>query len=74
MSKLLFRKVLALALIIFTLIDFKVKGQTSNFKVLVVASQAKDHWKSISAAKEFFQKMGADNHFGVDFTDDTSKH
>ncbi|MDB5287733.1 MAG: hypothetical protein JWR05_2682 [Mucilaginibacter sp.] len=73
MSKLLFRKVLVLALIIFTLIGFKVKGQTSNFKVLVVASQAKDHWKSISAAKQFFEKLGTDNNFSVDFTDDTSK-
>jgi hypothetical protein len=54
MSKLLFRKVQALTLIIFSLIGFKVMGQARNFKVLVVASQAKDHWKNISVAKSFF--------------------
>jgi type 1 glutamine amidotransferase len=73
MSKLLFRKTSVLALIVLILIGFKVNGQTNNFKVLVVASQAKDHWKSISVAKSFFEKLGAENHFSVDFTDDTSK-
>ncbi len=41
--------------------------------MLIVASQAKDHWKSISVGKEFFEKLGAENHFSVDFTGDTSK-
>src|ERR1700710_3045408 len=44
----------------------------SKFRVLVVASLAKDHWKSISVGKEFFDKLGAENHFSVDFTTDTS--
>lgn len=44
----------------------------SRFKVLVVASRAKDHWKSISAGKAFFEKLGKENHFSVDFTTDTS--
>jgi type 1 glutamine amidotransferase len=53
------------------LLGFKVNAQ-SHFKVLVVASLAKDHWKSISVGKEFFEKLGAENHFSVDFTTDTS--
>jgi type 1 glutamine amidotransferase len=73
MNKLTFKRIPALALIVLTLIGFKVNAQTSNFKVLVVASKAKDHLKSISVAKSFFEKLGADNHFSVDFTDDTSK-
>ena len=44
----------------------------SKFKVLVVASLAKDHWKSISVGKEFFEKLGKENNFSVDFTSDTS--
>lgn len=44
----------------------------SKFKVLVVASLAKDHWKSISVGKEFFENLGKENNFSVDFTDDTS--
>ena len=47
-------------------------AQKSKFKVLVVASLAKDHWKSISVGKDFFEKLGAQNHFSVDFTTDTS--
>ncbi|MDB5024550.1 MAG: hypothetical protein JWP78_2305 [Mucilaginibacter sp.] len=73
MSKLLFKRIPALALIITMLIGFKANGQTGDFKVLVVASRAKDHLKSISEAKPFFEKLGADNHFSVYFTDDTSK-
>jgi type 1 glutamine amidotransferase len=42
------------------------------FNVLVVASRASDHLKMIAAAKPFLEKLGADNHFAVDFTDDTS--
>jgi type 1 glutamine amidotransferase len=73
MGRLLFDKTSALTLIILILIGFNVNAQTGKFKVLVVASQAKDHWKSISVAKSFFEKLGAKNHFSVDFTDDTSK-
>jgi type 1 glutamine amidotransferase len=43
-----------------------------DFRVLVVASRAKDHQKMIAAARPFFEQMAADNHFGLDFTDDTS--
>jgi type 1 glutamine amidotransferase len=60
-----------LALIALILLGVKANAQ-SNFKVLVVASLAKDHWKSISVGKEFFEKLGAENHFSVDFTTDTS--
>jgi type 1 glutamine amidotransferase len=43
-----------------------------GFRVLVVASRAKDHQKMIAAARPFFEQMAVDNHFGLDFTDDTS--
>ena len=72
MSKLLFNKIAVPALIILSLFAAKVNAQTVKFRVLVVASQAKDHWKSILVGKDFFQKLGAENHFSVDFTDDTS--
>jgi len=40
------------------------------FRVLVVASKAKDHLQMIAAARPFFDKLAADNGFAVDFTDD----
>jgi type 1 glutamine amidotransferase len=43
-----------------------------SFRVLVVASRAKDHLKMIAAARPFFQTMAAANHFDLDFSDDTS--
>jgi hypothetical protein len=47
--------------------------QPERFRVLVVASRAKDHQRMIAAARPFFEKMAAANHFGLDFTDDTSQ-
>ncbi len=41
-----------------------------RFRVLVVASTAKDHLKMIAAAQPFFYKLARDNNFAVDFTDD----
>ncbi|HEV3326404.1 MAG TPA: ThuA domain-containing protein [Puia sp.] len=43
------------------------------FRVLVVASRARDHLKMIAAARPFFENMAAANHFDLDFTDDTSQ-
>lgn len=43
-----------------------------SFRVLVVASRAKDHLKMIAAARPFFETMAAANHFDLDFSDDTS--
>lgn len=43
-----------------------------GFRVLVVASRAKDHLVMINAAKPFFEKLANENHFSLDFTDDTS--
>lgn len=43
-----------------------------SFRVLVVASRAKDHLKMIAAARPFFEAMAAANHFDLDFSDDTS--
>ncbi|HVW95337.1 MAG TPA: ThuA domain-containing protein [Mucilaginibacter sp.] len=62
----------AAGLLLLTLCVLRSNAQNTKFRVLVVASQAKDHWKSISAGKDFFKKLGAENHFSVDFTDDTS--
>lgn len=45
---------------------------TPSFNVLVVASRARDHLKMIAAAQPFLEKMAVDNHFNLDFTDDTS--
>jgi uncharacterized protein len=45
----------------------------SGFRVLVVASRARDHLAMIAAAKPMFEKMAADNHFTLDFTNDTSR-
>ncbi|HEY5408906.1 MAG TPA: ThuA domain-containing protein [Ginsengibacter sp.] len=73
MNTLLFKKISILSLIFLCLFGINVKGQVKKFSVLVVASRAKDHINSINAAKPFFEKLGADNHFSVDFTDDTSK-
>jgi type 1 glutamine amidotransferase len=47
-------------------------AQAPPFKVLVVASRAKDHLPMIAAAKPFLEKMAAENNFYLDFTDDTS--
>ena len=47
-------------------------GAPRDFRVLVVASRAKDHLKMIAAARPFFEKMAEENRFGLDFTDDTS--
>ena len=48
-------------------------AQKSKFRVLVLASRASDHVKMMAAAQPFFTKLGADNGFSVDYTDDTSK-
>ncbi|SKB92166.1 ThuA domain-containing protein [Daejeonella lutea] len=47
-------------------------AQKPKFRVLVVASDAKDHVKMITAARPFFMNLGKENEFAVDFTDDSS--
>jgi type 1 glutamine amidotransferase len=46
-------------------------AQKPKFRVLVVASDAADHIKMMTAAKPFFIKLGEDNGFVVDYTDDS---
>ncbi len=41
-----------------------------QFKVLVVASKAKDHQRMIISAEPFFKHLAAENRFTVDFTED----
>ncbi len=43
-----------------------------KFRVLVVASRAKDHLRMIAAARPFFEKLAIDNDLALDFTDDAS--
>ena len=73
MKKILSNKATLFTLILLCSCWLWAHAQPIKFKVLVVASQAKDHWKSISVGKEFFEKLGKENHFSVYFTDDTSK-
>ncbi len=56
------------------LLGFLIAGSVAaqRFRVLVVASRAKDHLKMIAAAKPFFERMADENHFALDFTNDTS--
>ncbi|HXB08219.1 MAG TPA: ThuA domain-containing protein [Puia sp.] len=44
-----------------------------SFRVLVVASKARDHLKMIAAARPFFERMAVEEQFQLDFTDDTSQ-
>ena len=50
-------------------------GETRRplFRVLVVASKAKDHLKMIAAARPFFAKLAKDNDLAIDFTDDADQ-
>jgi uncharacterized protein len=43
-----------------------------RFRLLVVASRAKDHLKMIAAAKPVLTQMALDNNFDMDFTDDAT--
>ena len=45
-------------------------SEPTVYRVLVVANTAKDHLPMIAAAPPFFEQMGAENGFCVDFTDD----
>jgi type 1 glutamine amidotransferase len=47
-------------------------GGAPKFRLLVVASRAKDHLAMIAAARPVLEKMGRENGFQVDFTDDAS--
>ncbi|HWD37740.1 MAG TPA: ThuA domain-containing protein [Fimbriimonas sp.] len=63
------RKLLLVVLILSCLTGM---SQHPAFKVLVVASKAKDHLKMIAAARPFFAKLAADNNLSIDFTDDAT--
>ena len=45
---------------------------TPKFRLLVVASRAKDHLKMIAAAEPVLEKLAHDNGFAVDITDDAT--
>lgn len=64
-------KLLPVFLFIVILVN-NVYGQTSQFKVLVVASLAKDHLRMIDSAAPFLKQMATQNNFSLDFTKDTS--
>src|SRR5260221_11112351 len=48
-------------------------AQQPRFKALVVISKAKDHTRIRTCADPFLKKRGDENHFQVDFTDDSSR-
>jgi type 1 glutamine amidotransferase len=48
-------------------------AQGPAFKALVVVSKAKDHIRMMTCAEPFLKKMADENHFQVDFTDDSSR-
>jgi len=52
--------------------SFAAEPREPAFRVLVVASRAKDHLKMIAAARPVFEAMAKAKHFSVDFTDDAS--
>jgi type 1 glutamine amidotransferase len=43
-----------------------------RFKLLVVASRAKDHLKMITAARPVLEQLAKENRFAIDFTDDAT--
>ena len=52
---------------------FLSMNKQSSFRVIAVTSRAKDHMKMMTCAKPFLEKMGVENNFTVDVTDDTSQ-
>lgn len=64
-------KTLFLSLLLLNLWTYAASDKP-KFRVLVVASDAADHIKMMTAAKPFFMKLGKENGFSVDFTDDSS--
>ncbi|WP_114938040.1 ThuA domain-containing protein [Mucilaginibacter endophyticus] len=65
-------KYIVSALIPLLLVNIAV-AQPYKFKALVVISRSDDHIKMMTAAKPLFEKLGKDNQFKVDYTDDSSK-
>src|SRR5258708_23230380 len=55
------------------LVLFQAGAGAQSFRVLVVASRARDHQKMIAAARPFFERMAAEERFQLDFTDDSSQ-
>lgn len=66
------RKLTALIYLLFISIAVSAMPDKPKFRVLVVASDAADHMKMMTAAKPFFQKLAKDNGFALDYTDDSS--
>jgi len=63
---------LAFFLLLVSSASFASVVHRPSFRLLVVASRAKDHLKMIAAAKPVLEKMAAESGFQVDFTDDAS--
>ncbi len=64
-------KMLILTLLLFGLTTYAA-DENPKFRVLIVASDAADHIKMMTAARPFFMQLGKENGFAVDFTDDSS--
>jgi type 1 glutamine amidotransferase len=50
----------------------KGKKHSPSFRVLAVASLAKDHVKMIDSARPFLERLAAENNFEIDITKDSS--
>ncbi len=61
-----------LILTLFTICNWACYSQ-QPYRVLTVVSKAKDHIKMMTCAKPFLERLAAENHFIVDFTDDSSQ-
>ncbi|WP_413667744.1 ThuA domain-containing protein [Mucilaginibacter sp. Mucisp86] len=62
-----------IAVLIPLLLENPTIAQQYKFKALVLISRSDDHSRMMTAAKPFFEKLGKDNQFKVDYTDDSSK-
>lgn len=66
------RTILFTFLLLLSAASFAEKAHPPKFRVLVVASRAKDHLKMIAAARSVFEEMAKEKNFAVDFTDDAT--
>jgi type 1 glutamine amidotransferase len=70
LPKLLFFPVLVALILI--AVAYRSRHRPPAYRVLVVASLAKDHVKMIDSARPMFERLAAENNFAFDFTKDTS--
>lgn len=65
------KTIIGIAVVILFL-SYTTDKRPPAFRVLIVASLAKDHIKMMDSAKPFFEHLAMENNFSMDFTKDTS--